>query len=76
MKKLIIGVDSVGNLLDMQGAVLTVCNVTNMNYDLPVYDLPVYDKNKPNENDTDVVKLISLGVTPDDLIKLKASGLL
>lgn len=66
MKKVIITIDDAGNMLDDTG--LTILNISGMTYK--------FTEVGGGETDIDVVKLVGLGVSPDDLIKMKASGVI
>ena len=66
MKKVIATIDDSGNLTDNNGIVMV--STTGMNYDLPELD--------ESKEGFSVAQLVSLGVTPDDLIKMKANGVI
>lgn len=66
MKQLIVTINDSGMIIDKNG------NNTAMDTSSWSFDEYV----KPSQEDDNVVRLVGLGITPDDLIKLKASGLL
>lgn len=66
MKKVIVRIDDNGNMIDENGSII-VC-VSAMNYNLAEYD--------ESASSIDAAKLLGLGATPDDLIKLKAAGVI
>ena len=65
-KKIILEIDENGNLCDKNNLwVLTEFQGLNFEYDF-------YDENETK----DITKMLSLGCTADDLIKLKANGII
>lgn len=72
MKKFIVSIDDDGVIYDKNGA---NTGITISGWLLEEYQETVLDTTKENNEDT-VVKLVSLGVSPDELIKMRAAGLL
>ena len=68
-KQIILNVDSNDNLVDDNSNVI-VSSFSAMSYSYKTLD------DIKNKESIDVAKLVSLGVTPDDLIKLKANKIL
>lgn len=67
MRKVIAFIDDNENLMDKNKVI--ICNLAGQAYDFE-------DAGEKAEKAEDIAQLISLGVTPDDLIKLKANGIL
>ncbi len=63
MKDVIVTIDDAGNMVDADGKIMM--NITGMNY-----------RFKKVKKQADIEKLVSLGVSPDDLIKMKANDLI
>ena len=69
MKKYIIEVNDNGNAIDKDGTD-TCIHLGGCPF------IKYEEQNKPKEQTNDIAKLITLGVTPDDLLKLRASGII
>ena len=70
MRKVIAFIDGQQNLMDKNKAI--ICNLAGQAYAFE----DAGEKAEKAEKAEDIAQLISLGVTPDDLIKLKANGLI
>lgn len=68
MKKIIATIDDAGNLTDDNG--LIVMNIGSMSF-----KFKEFEEKESGESST-VAQMVSLGVTTDDLIKMRASGLI
>ena len=69
MKKIILTIDDDGHLADDIGSVV-MAGFGGMSYQYK-------DQEETGTNNTiDAVKLVGLGVTPDELIKLRATGII
>ncbi len=63
MKDVIVTIDDAANMVDADGKIMM--NITGMNY-----------RFKKVKKQADIEKLVSLGVSPDDLVKMKANDLI
>jgi len=73
MQKVILNLDDTGNLTDDNGTLMI--GTMGMNYNMPVMDPPeAADPEPPTE--ATLPELIKLGVSIDDIIKLKANNII
>lgn len=76
MKKIIATIDDTGNLVDDTNAIVT--NLSGMNYTFTDFDAQAEEAKtaEPVEDQLTVIQLISLGITPDEIIKMKVNKVL
>ena len=75
MKKMIVRMDDSGNLRDENGTIMLCTN--GLNYDLREYEeIPCELAVADEQHASVVTQLISMGITPEDLIKLRGAGII